>query len=57
MKVGDLVYKTPSPYGRNSFIGIIISILGGDGWFDVLTTEGKVEFCHVAALDIISESR
>jgi len=57
VKVGDLVYKTPSPYGRNSFIGIIISILGGDGWFDVLTTEGKVEFCHVAALDIISESR
>ena len=57
MKIGDLVYKTPSPQGRGGFTGIIVGLLGAVGYFDIMTTEGNVEFAHAVTLELISESR
>jgi hypothetical protein len=60
MKVGDLVYKTPSPGGRAAFMGIIIapikaSMYGSKGW-KIFTLDGKIEKCFATTLEIINES-
>jgi len=53
MKVGDLVQLNRN---RN-VIGIIISALNGNGFFDVMRTDGVVLFTHISSMEVISENR
>ena len=53
MKVGDLVR-----HRRNhSFIGVIASLLTGNGYFDVLRSDGVIVFTHERSVEVISEHR
>ena len=54
MKVGDLVrWLDPRSNWRH---GLIVSILSGPGYYDVLI-DGKIEFCHERNMEFVSESR
>jgi hypothetical protein len=53
MKIGDLVR-----HRRNhSSIGIIASLLKGNGYFDVLRSDGVIVFTHERSVEVISEHR
>lgn len=54
MKVGDLV-KWTNPW-MNPRLGLIVSILTGPGYYDVLV-DGKIEFCHESNMELVNESR
>jgi hypothetical protein len=53
VKVGDLVRL----YRNHDTIGVIISMLQGKGYFDVLRTDGVTIFVHESSLEVISENR
>jgi len=53
VKVGDLVRLMRD----HSVVGLIKSTLNGDGFFDVLRTDGVILFVHKSSLELISESR
>ncbi len=50
MKVGDLVRM----YRNHQKIGVIISTLSGNGYYDVLRTDGVIMFVHGPSLEVIS---
>lgn len=53
MKVGDLVRLRR----HHSSIGIIVSLLTGNGYFDVLRSDGIIVFTHERSVEVISEHR
>ena len=53
VKVGDLVRLVRS----HNIVGIIKSTLNGDGFYDVLRTDGVTLFVHISSMELISESR
>lgn len=53
MKVGDLVRL----HRNHQKIGVIISTLSGNGWYDVRRFDGVVMFVHGQSLETISEKR
>ena len=67
VKVGDLVKvkmhiaNTYDAGGKmlihNSPVGVVISRLNGDGYYDVMLNNGTVIFTAYANLEVISESR
>ena len=70
VKVGDLVSVRPhianakSPHTLNTkmllidgSMGVVISKLNGNGYYDVMLSNGKVIFTAYANLEVISESR
>ena len=52
MRIGTLVRINGS-----SPLGLIISTLGGSGYFDVKCFDGIIRFAHQNELEIISEAR
>jgi len=54
VKVGDLVRLKRYP---TSMPAVVISILNGNGYLDMLRSDGVVSFAHESALELISESR
>jgi len=53
MKVGDLVRLARN----HNVVGLIKSTLNGDGFFDVLRTDGIILFVHKSSMEIVSEGR
>ena len=53
MKVGDLVRLKRYP---TSMSAVVISILNGNGYLDMLRADGVVCFAHESSLEIINES-
>jgi hypothetical protein len=53
VKVGDLVRHRRAPRS----IGVIVSLLSGNGYFDVLRSDGVIIFIHERSVEVISESR
>lgn len=53
MKVGDLVELKYDP----GTVGVVISALNDNGFFDVIRMDGVVIFAHKVSLELISESR
>ena len=67
VKVGDLVHVRPHIAGSRSWgspkmlladgaTGVIISRLSGNGYYDVMLSNGKVIFTAYANLEIISHA-
>ena len=54
MKVGDIVRLKKHP---TSMPALVISILNGNGFLDMLRADGVVCFAHESSLELISESR
>lgn len=52
MKVGDLVRMRRN----HQEVGVIVSTLNGNGYYDVFRTDGVVIFVHEQSLDVIGES-
>ena len=53
MKVGDMVRH----HRNHNSLGLIVSTLDGNGYFDVLRSDGVIVFAHKNSLELISESR
>ena len=54
MKVGDLVRLKRYP---TSMSAVVVSILNGNGYLDMLRADGVVCLDHESSLEVISESR
>jgi hypothetical protein len=54
VKVGDLVRLKKCPI---SMPAIVVSILKGDGYLDVMRSDGVICFAHERSLEVVSESR
>jgi|TARA_B100001094_G_scaffold249520_1_gene246826 hypothetical protein len=53
MKVGDLVRLVRN----HNVVGLIKSALNGEGFYDVLRTDGVTLFVHKSSMELINESR
>ena len=53
MKVGDLVRLMRN----HNVIGLIKSTLNGDGFYDILRTDGVTLFVHKSSMELLNESR
>ena len=54
MKVGDLVRLKRHP---TSMPAVVISVLNGNGYLDILRVDGMVCFAHESSLEVINEGR
>ena len=54
MKVGDMVRLKKHP---TSMPAVVISILNGNGYLDILRVDGVVCFAHESSMEAINESR